>query len=90
MTKKVLIDRDVRQGCPLSPTLFNIYIHTVCMYAYRQMTKQEVIRITVLHNKQLTVLLNSNYQIKKRNVQTLVYKLIQITKDYNFTKLTQK
>lgn len=72
----------VRQGCSISPTLFNIYIdHIVKIW------KNEInTGITIGHNKLLNILLFADdlviIQGNEDNLQTAIYRLQEIAKIY--------
>ena len=89
LSKPVEINKGVRQGCPLSPTLFNIYLDEI-------ITKWQKQDITgkLSKNQQLSMLLFSDDQViiadTEDNLQKAVHKLNQIITEYSLSISVQK
>ena len=59
LSKWAEINKAVRQGCPLSPTLFNIYLDEIIT----KWQKQDITRIKLSKNQQLSTLLFADDQV---------------------------
>ena len=59
LSKSVEINKAVRQGCPLSPTLFNIYLDEIII----KWQKQDITGIKISNNQQLSMLLFADDQV---------------------------
>ena len=59
LSKPVEINKGVRQGCPLSPTMFNIYFDDIIT----KWLKQDITGIKLLKNLQLSTLLFADDQV---------------------------
>jgi transcription initiation factor TFIIIB Brf1 subunit/transcription initiation factor TFIIB len=84
-SKLAEINRGVRQGCPLSPTLFNIYLDGIIT----KWQKEDITGIQLSKNKQLSTLLFANNQViisnTEDNLQKAARKLNQIITEYGLT-----
>jgi len=71
----VEINKGVRQGCPLSPTLFNIYLDEIIT----KWQNQDITGIKLSKNRQLSTLLFADDQViiadTEDNLQKAAYKL---------------
>jgi transcription initiation factor TFIIIB Brf1 subunit/transcription initiation factor TFIIB len=89
-SKLAEIDRGVHQGCPLSPTLFNIYLDEIITKWH----KEDITGIPLSKNRQLLTLLFANDQVTipntEDNLQKAAHKLNQITTEYGLTTSVQK
>jgi len=90
LSKPVEINKGVRQGCPLSPTLFNIYLDEIIT----KWQNQDVIGIKLSKNRQLSTMLFADDQVivadTEDNLQKVAYKLNQIITEYGLTISAQK
>ena len=90
LSKPVEINKGVRQGCPLSPTLFNIYSDDIIA----KWLKQDVTGIKHSKNKQLPTLLFADDQViiadSEDNVQKAAHKPNQIITEYGLTISVRK
>ena len=59
LSKSVEINKGVRQGCPLSPTLFYIYLDEIIT----KCQKQDITGIKLSNNQQLSTLLFADDQV---------------------------
>ena len=59
LSKSVEINNGVRQGCPVSPTLFNVYLDEIITKWH----KQDLMEIKLLKNQQLTKLSFAGEQV---------------------------
>jgi len=59
LSKPVEINKGVCQGCPLSPTLYNIYLDAIIT----KWQNQDITRIKLSKNQQLSVLLFADDQV---------------------------
>jgi len=79
LSKPVEINKGVRQGCPLSPTLFNIYLDKIIT----KWQNQDITGIKLLKNQQLSALLFADDQVIRAdtegNLQKAAHKVNQIT-----------
>jgi hypothetical protein len=78
LSKSVEINKGVRQVCPLSPTLFNIYLDEIIA----KWQKQDMTGIKLSKNQQLSTLLFADDQViiaaREDNLQRAAHKLNQI------------
>ena len=85
LSKSVEINKGVRQGCPLSPTLFNIYLDEIIT----KWQKQDITGIRLLKNQQLSTLLFADDQViitdREDNLQRAAHKLNQTITEYVLT-----
>ena len=90
LSKPVDINKGVRQGCPLSPTLFNIYLDEIIT----KWQKQDIIGIKLLKNQQLSMLLFADNQViiadTEDNLQKAARKLNRLITEYGLTISVQK
>ena len=90
LSKPVEINKGVRQGCPLSPTLFNIYLDEIIT----KWQKQDITGIKLSKNQQLSTLLFADDQVTiadtEDNQQKAAQKLNQIITEYGLTITAKK
>jgi transcription initiation factor TFIIIB Brf1 subunit/transcription initiation factor TFIIB len=90
LSKSAEINKGVRQGCPLSPTLCNIHLDEIIT----KWQKQEITRIKLSKNQQLSTLLLADDQViiadTEDKLQKAAHKLNQIITDYGLTISVQK
>jgi len=90
LSKLIEINKVVCQGCPLSPTLFNIYLDKIIT----KWQKQDITGIKLSKNQQLSTLLFADNQViiadTEDNLQKAAYKLNQIITEYGLTISVQK
>jgi len=90
LSKPVEINKGVRQGCPLSPTLFNIYLDEIIA----TWQNQDITGIKLSKNQQLSTLLFADDQViiadTEDNQQKAALKLNQIITEYYLTISAQK
>ena len=79
------INRGIRQGCPLSPTLFNIYMNEIIT----KWENKEKPGIRISRRKQLSTLLFADDQViisdTEDNLQKETFRLNKIAIDYGLT-----
>jgi hypothetical protein len=82
MIKKISINQGVRQGCPLSPTPFSLYVDNIIRR--RQIELKDKFYI---NNTEINTLLSANDQVilanSEDNLQRAIHRLYVISKDYN-------
>jgi len=90
LSKSVQINKGVRQGCPLSPTVFNIYLDEIITKSQ----KEDITGIKLSKNQQLSTLLFADDQViiadRQDNLQRPAHKLNQIITEYGLTISVQK
>jgi len=90
LSKLVEINKGLCQGCPLSPTLFNIYSDEIIT----KWQNQDITGIKLSKNRQLSTLLFADDQViiadTENNLQKAAYKLNQIITEYGLTISVQK
>jgi transcription initiation factor TFIIIB Brf1 subunit/transcription initiation factor TFIIB len=90
LSKPAEINKGVRQGCPLSPTLFNIYLGELIT----KWQKTGPSRKQNLKKRQLSTLLFADDQViiadTEDNLQKAAHKLNQITTERGLTISVQK
>jgi len=90
LSKPAEISKGVRQGCPLSPTPFNIYLDEIIT----KWQKQDITGIKLSKNQQLSTLLFADDQViiadTEDNLQKAAHKLNQIITEYGLTIYVQK
>ena len=90
LSKLVEINKEVPQGCPLSPTLFNIYLDEIIT----KWQNQDITGTKLSKNQQLSSLLFADDQViiadTEDNLQKAAYKLNQIITEYGLTISVQK
>jgi hypothetical protein len=93
LSKPVEINKGVCQGCPLSPTLFNI-IYTTYLDEITKWQKQDITGIKLSRNQQLSTLLFADDQViiadTQDNLQKAAHKLNRIITEYGLTISVQK
>jgi hypothetical protein len=74
-SKLVEINKEVRRGCPLSPTLFNVYLDKIIT----KWQKQDITGIKLSKNQHLSTLLFADDQViiadTEDNLQKAAHKL---------------
>jgi len=90
LSKLVEINKGVRQGCPLPPTLFNVYLDEIIT----KWQNQDITGIKLSKNQQLSTLLFADNHVTiadtEDNLQKAAYKLNQIITEYGLTISVQK
>jgi len=90
LSKPVEINKGVRQDCPLSPTLFNIYLDDIIT----KWQKQDITGIKLSKNQQLSTLLFADDQVviadTEDNLQKAAHKLNRTITEYGLTISVQK
>jgi len=84
-----VITQGVRQGCPISPVLFNLYLDEVIKKWLRKLKTskyfKELIFNTLLFADDQFIISNT-----QDNLQRAVYSLYNISKEYNLEIATKK
>jgi transcription initiation factor TFIIIB Brf1 subunit/transcription initiation factor TFIIB len=90
MLARIRVNKGGRQGYPLSPTLFNIYLDEIIS----MWQKQDKTEIKLSKNQQLSILLFADDQViiadLEDNLQKADHKLNQIITEYGLTISVQK
>jgi len=89
LSKPVEINKGARQGCPLSSTLFSIYLDEIVT----KWQKSDITGIKLSKNQQLSMLLFADQVIiadTEFNLQKVAHKLNQIITEYGLTISVQK
>ena len=90
LSKSVEINKGVRQGCPLSPTLFNVCLDEIIT----KWQKRDITGIKLSKNQQLSTVLFADDQViiadTEDNLQKAAHKLNQIITEYGLTVSVQK
>jgi len=90
LSKPAEINKAVRQSCPPSPTLFNIYLVEIIT----KWQNQDITGIKLSINQQLSTLLFADDQViiadTEDNLQKAAHKLNQIITEYGLTISVQK
>jgi len=79
LSKPVEINKGARQGCPRSPTLFNIYLDKIIT----KWQKQDITGIKLSKNQQLSTLLFADEQVITADTEDNLQKLNQIKSNNN-------
>jgi len=74
LSKPVEINKRVRQGCPLSPTLFNIYLDEIIT----KWQKQDITGIKLSKNQQLSTLLFADDRVTIADTENNLQKAVRI------------
>jgi hypothetical protein len=89
-SKLAEMKKAVRQGCPLSPTLFNIYLDEIIT----KWQKQDITGIKLSKNQHLSKLLFADDQViiadTEDNLQKAAHKLHRLITEYGLTISVQK
>jgi hypothetical protein len=79
----VEINKGVRQGCPLSPTLFNIYLDEIIIIKWQ---KQDITGMKLSKTQHLSTLLFADDQViiadTEDNLQNAAHKLHRLITEY--------
>ena len=89
LSKPVEINIGARQGCPLSSTLFSIYLDEIVT----KWQKSDITGIKLSKNQQLSMLLFADQVIiadTEFNLQKVAHELNQIITEYGLTISVQK
>jgi len=90
LSKPVEINKGVRRGCPLSPTLFYIYLDEIIT----KWQNHNITGIKLSKNQQLSTLLFEDDQViiadTEDNLQKSAHKLNQIITEYGLTVSLEK
>ena len=90
LSKLAEINKGVHQGCPVLPTLFNIYLDEIIT----KWQKEDIKRIPLSKNQQLSTLLRADDQViicnTKDNFQKDAYKLKQMITEHGLIISAQK
>jgi transcription initiation factor TFIIIB Brf1 subunit/transcription initiation factor TFIIB len=90
LSKPVEINKGLRQGCPFSPTMFNIYLDEII----NKLQKQDITGIKHSINQQMSTLLFADEKViivdTEDNLQKAAQKLNQIITEYGLTTFVQK
>jgi hypothetical protein len=85
ISELVEINKGVRQGCPLSPTLFNIYLDKIIT----KWQKQDKFGIKLSKNQHLSTLLFADEQVlisdTQDNLQKAAHKLNRLITEYGLS-----
>jgi hypothetical protein len=89
-SKLVEINKAIRQGCRLSPTLFNMYLDEIIT----KWLKQDITGAKLSKNQHLSTLLLADDQVitadTEDNLQKAAHKLHRLITDYGLTISVQK
>jgi hypothetical protein len=89
-SKLVEINKGVGQGCPLSPTLFNVYLDETII----KWQKQDITGIKLSKNQHLSALLFADDQViiadSEDNLQKAAHKLHRLITEYGLKISVQK
>jgi transcription initiation factor TFIIIB Brf1 subunit/transcription initiation factor TFIIB len=90
ISKPVEINKGIRQGCQISPTLFNIYLDEIIT----KWQKEDITGIKLSTNQHLSTLLFADDQViiadTEDNLQKAAHKLNRLITEYGLTISVQK
>ena len=88
LSKPVEINKGLRQGCPLSPPLFNIYLDEIIT----KCQNQDITGIKLKKPATVNAVIcrRPSHNSRNRNLQKVEHKLSQIITEYGLTVSVQK